>query len=56
MGHDRIISLVDDWGPGDPFPLGINGLPADKLSGIAFLFGGVGDGMILERDEWSQHV
>jgi len=50
MGHDRLISLVDDWGPGDTFPLDINDLQADKLSRISFLLGGVGDGKILESE------
>ncbi|TBU53623.1 hypothetical protein BD310DRAFT_887493 [Dichomitus squalens] len=44
MGHDQVIDLVHGWGPQDAYPLYLDRLPADQLSEVAFLFGGVGDG------------
>lgn len=35
------MSLMDDWGEGDPFPFDLS---SDQLAQMAFLFGGVGDG------------
>ena len=44
IGQDRPMSLMDDWGEGDQFPFNLNSLSPVKLSQVAFLFGGVGDG------------
>ncbi|TFK84368.1 hypothetical protein K466DRAFT_654782 [Polyporus arcularius HHB13444] len=43
IGHDPIIDLTAGW-LNHPHPLKIDALPRDKLSELAFLFGGVGDG------------
>jgi hypothetical protein len=40
------MSLFDDWGPQDSFPLRVKQLPTAELSKLSFLFGGVGDGTI----------
>lgn len=39
------MSLLDDWGPDVKAPIDVKKLSAADLSNIAFLFGGVGDGM-----------
>jgi hypothetical protein len=44
IGQDAIMSLFEDWGPEDPYPLRIELLSAAQLSKISFLFGGIGDG------------
>jgi hypothetical protein len=38
------MSLIDDWGPEDEFPLQLKELSAEELRDLSFLFGGVGDG------------
>ncbi|KAJ6580630.1 hypothetical protein B0H19DRAFT_1369180 [Mycena capillaripes] len=43
MGQDEMLSLFDDWGPRDPYPLKINTFSKARLSELSFLFGGVGD-------------
>ncbi|KII91875.1 hypothetical protein PLICRDRAFT_157310 [Plicaturopsis crispa FD-325 SS-3] len=43
IGQDQVMSLMDDWGPEDPYPLPLNALPVERLSEISFLFGGIGD-------------
>ncbi|KAI0318122.1 hypothetical protein OF83DRAFT_1117752 [Amylostereum chailletii] len=43
MGHDPILSIVDDWGPGDSAPMHLDKYPFELLPNLAFLFGGVGD-------------
>ncbi|KAJ7041619.1 hypothetical protein C8F04DRAFT_994717 [Mycena alexandri] len=43
MGQDEMLSLFDDWGPRDPYPLKINTLSKTRLSELSFLFGGIGD-------------
>jgi hypothetical protein len=45
MGQDEMLSLFDDWGPRDPYPLKMDTLSKSRLSELSFLFGGVGDGM-----------
>ncbi|KAI0366581.1 hypothetical protein BV20DRAFT_1124210 [Pilatotrama ljubarskyi] len=45
IGNDPVIDLMDGWGARtDRDPLVLDQLPVDKLSEVAFLFGGVGDG------------
>jgi hypothetical protein len=44
IGQDSPMSLIDDWGENDPFPLDLGSITSEQLSSIAFLFGGVGDG------------
>lgn len=45
IGNDPIINLVDGWGARtEPDVLKLNELPKERLSEVAFLFGGVGDG------------
>lgn len=49
IGHDEPMSIVDDWGPGlgeNKEPLKLDKLPIPRLSSLAFLFGGVGDGNV----------
>ncbi|KAJ7750682.1 hypothetical protein DFH07DRAFT_922529 [Mycena maculata] len=43
VGQDEMLSLFDDWGPRDPYPLRISTLSKARLSELSFLFGGVGD-------------
>ncbi|TCD64568.1 hypothetical protein EIP91_003895 [Steccherinum ochraceum] len=45
IGHDKPMSIIDDWGPGDENkdPLDLDQLPSSDLSRLAFFFGGVGD-------------
>ncbi|KAJ7500536.1 hypothetical protein B0H11DRAFT_1995698 [Mycena galericulata] len=43
IGQDEMLSLFDDWGPRDPFPLRVNTLSKARLSELSFLFGGIGD-------------
>ncbi|TCD70624.1 hypothetical protein EIP91_002655 [Steccherinum ochraceum] len=44
-GHDNPMSILDNWGSGsqEKDPLDLNKLSSDGLSGLAILFGGVGD-------------
>ncbi|KAI1786363.1 hypothetical protein LXA43DRAFT_1034112 [Ganoderma leucocontextum] len=44
IGTDDIIDLTAGWGNGYPYPLEISKLPPQRLSDLAFFFGGVGDG------------
>jgi len=41
------MSLIDDWGPKDEFPLQLKKLSAKELRDLSFLFGGVGDGAFI---------
>ncbi|KZV67569.1 hypothetical protein PENSPDRAFT_688005 [Peniophora sp. CONT] len=43
IGHDHLLSIVDDYGPDYPCPLDLKALPAEALTNLAFFFGGVGD-------------
>ncbi|KAJ6461174.1 hypothetical protein C8R47DRAFT_116012 [Mycena vitilis] len=43
VGQDEMLSLFDDWGPRDPYPLKISTFSKTSLSELSFLFGGVGD-------------
>ncbi|KAI0315921.1 hypothetical protein OF83DRAFT_1129611 [Amylostereum chailletii] len=43
MGHDPILSIVDDYGPDEPWPMPLDQVPLDLLPNLSFLFGGVGD-------------
>ncbi|VDB92191.1 unnamed protein product [Peniophora sp. CBMAI 1063] len=43
MGHDDPFSIVDDYGAGKRSPLHLEKLSEEKLSKLAFFFGGVGD-------------
>ncbi|KAJ7483585.1 hypothetical protein FB451DRAFT_1028935 [Mycena latifolia] len=43
VGQDEMLSLFDDWGPRDPYPLNIHSFSKKRLSELSFLFGGVGD-------------
>ncbi|KAJ6520693.1 hypothetical protein DFH09DRAFT_1426866 [Mycena vulgaris] len=43
VGQDEMLSLFDDWGPRDPYPLKTNTFSKQRLSELSFLFGGVGD-------------
>ena len=45
MGMDKIIDLVDGWGPIHPDPLYINRMSPERLSNISFMLGGIGDGL-----------
>lgn len=45
-GGDKVIDLTKGWGPRYPHPLNVDKLPDEELQNIAFLFGGVGDGML----------
>ncbi|TFK90199.1 hypothetical protein K466DRAFT_543778 [Polyporus arcularius HHB13444] len=44
IGTDAVIDLTEGWDFQSSYPLHVNKLPLDRLSQIAFLFGGVGDG------------
>ncbi|PBL04096.1 hypothetical protein ARMGADRAFT_1022590 [Armillaria gallica] len=45
VGQDPPMSIVHDWGPQDRNnPLGLGKLPEARLSSLALLWGGVGDG------------
>lgn len=46
IGHDDPMSIIDDWGPqrAEKNPLKLSQLAPSRLSHLAFLFGGVGDG------------
>ncbi len=44
IGTDAVIDLTEGWDFQSSYPLHVNKLPLDRLSEIAFLFGGVGDG------------
>ncbi|KAI0357701.1 hypothetical protein OH77DRAFT_1475432 [Trametes cingulata] len=45
IGHDDIVDLTMEWGTDQSGePLDIGKTPAEKLSRLSFLFGGVGDG------------
>jgi hypothetical protein len=44
VGQDEMLSLFDDWGPRDPYPLKISAFTKTQLGDLSFLFGGVGDG------------
>ncbi|KAJ7662858.1 hypothetical protein B0H17DRAFT_1257681 [Mycena rosella] len=43
IGQDEMLSLFDDWGPRDRYPLKINTFSKTRLSELSFLFGGIGD-------------
>ncbi|TFY79515.1 hypothetical protein EWM64_g4494 [Hericium alpestre] len=43
VGTDEIMSLVDDWGAGEPSPLKLKEMPVKDLGHMNFLFGGCGD-------------
>ncbi|KAK7031941.1 hypothetical protein R3P38DRAFT_3265860 [Favolaschia claudopus] len=43
LGQDEMLSLFDDWGPRDPYPLRAETFTKKRLSELSFLFGGVGD-------------
>ena len=44
---DQIINLLDGWGPGNPDTFDIESLSLERVSEVAFMFGGVGDGSCL---------
>ncbi|KAI0657611.1 hypothetical protein C8Q70DRAFT_1055762 [Cubamyces menziesii] len=44
IGTDDVIDLMEGWGPGEAYSLKLDRLPPERLSDIALLFGGVGDG------------
>ncbi|KDQ56564.1 hypothetical protein JAAARDRAFT_179150 [Jaapia argillacea MUCL 33604] len=44
VGTDDLISLTDDFGDRDPYPLVLDKLDPELLPDVSFLFGGVGDG------------
>lgn len=47
VGQDHLMSLLHDWGPGDKDkrnPVDISRMSEERLSRLAFYFGGVGDG------------
>lgn len=60
IGHDNIMSIVDDWGLGDDEknPMNLEQLPLSRLSKLGFMFGGAGDGRlpihvsITKSDTW----
>ncbi|VDB88211.1 unnamed protein product [Peniophora sp. CBMAI 1063] len=43
VGHDHLLSILDDYGPDHPCPLDLKACHADVLSNLSFFFGGVGD-------------
>ncbi|EPQ56471.1 hypothetical protein GLOTRDRAFT_40012, partial [Gloeophyllum trabeum ATCC 11539] len=43
IGHDDIMSIIDNWGSGFAQPIKLNQLTPAQLSNLSFFFGGVGD-------------
>ncbi|KAL6298482.1 hypothetical protein BKA93DRAFT_65275 [Sparassis latifolia] len=43
IGQDDVMSILEGWGPHDRYPLKLSDLSSDRLSNLAFFFGGVGD-------------
>ena len=45
MGTDPVINLLNGWGAqSDAFPLNLDDLSGERLSQVAFMYGGVSDG------------
>lgn len=46
------MSIADDWGleEGEENPLNLGEIPSSRLSSLAFLFGGAGDGELNDSE------